>query len=110
MRRLSNRPAPAGQHGIAARRRQEEKNGMVSRGEILMLGIASGVSGGLIGGIMLGIGMNLIVNQANIGWLLLLPAAPASAIVGWLMGRRLAAQLDEERTRPNWGTTDGEYR
>ncbi len=68
---------------------------MVKRGDILMLGISAGVSGGLIGGMMLGIGMNLIVQGANIGWLLLLPAAPASALVGWIMGRRLARELPE---------------
>lgn len=66
---------------------------MVTRQEILWLGIASGVSGGLVGGIMLGIGMDLIVNGQYLGWLLLLPGAPASAIIGWLLARRLAAQL-----------------
>jgi hypothetical protein len=69
---------------------------MITRGDILMLGIGAGVSGGLIGGLMLGIGMNLIVAGANVGWLLLVPAAPASGIVGWIMARRLAAQLSGE--------------
>ncbi|HTW26164.1 MAG TPA: hypothetical protein VME92_03475 [Acetobacteraceae bacterium] len=67
---------------------------MVSRGDILWLGIAAGVSGGLIGGLMLGIGMDLIVNGQPLGWLLLTPGAPASALIGWVMARRLAAQLD----------------
>jgi hypothetical protein len=66
---------------------------MINRGDILWLGIASGVSGSLIGGMMLGIGMDLIVNGQNFGWLLLLPAAPASALPGWLMARRLAGKL-----------------
>lgn len=66
---------------------------MISRGDILMLGISAGVTGGLIGGLLLGIGMNLIVAGANIGWLLLLPAAPLSGVVGWILARRLAAQL-----------------
>jgi hypothetical protein len=66
---------------------------MVNRGEILWLGIASGVSGSLIGGMMLGIGMDLIVNGQPLGWLLLLPGAPASAIPGWLLARKLARQL-----------------
>lgn len=66
---------------------------MVSRGDILWLGIASGVSGGLIGGMMLGIGMDLIVNGQPLGWLLTLPGAPASALIGWLMARRLVMQL-----------------
>lgn len=65
---------------------------MITRGDILMLGIGAGVSGGLIGGLMLGIGMNLIVAGANVGWLLLVPAAPVSGVVGWIMARRLAAQ------------------
>ncbi len=66
---------------------------MITRADLLVLGISAGVTGGLIGGLMLGIGMNLIVAGANIGWLLLIPAAPASAIVGWIMARRLAKQL-----------------
>lgn len=66
---------------------------MINRGDILWLGIASGVSGSLIGGMLLGIGMDLIVNGQPFGWLLLLPAAPASALPGWLMARRLAARL-----------------
>lgn len=66
---------------------------MINRGDILWLGIASGVSGSLIGGMLLGIGMDLIVNGQPFGWLLLLPGAPASALPGWLMARRLAARL-----------------
>lgn len=68
---------------------------MVRREEIIWLGIAAGTTGGLVGGTMLGIGMNLIVGGQHLGWLLLLPGAPASAIIGWLMARRLAAQLPE---------------
>ncbi len=67
---------------------------MINRGEILWLGIASGVTGCLLGGLMLGIGMNLIVGGQPLGWLLLMPAAPAGALPGWLMGRRLASQLN----------------
>lgn len=44
---------------------------------------------------MLGIGMNLIVAGANIGWLLLLPAAPLSGVAGWVLARRLAGQLPQ---------------
>ena len=66
---------------------------MVDRSEIIWLGIASGVSGCLIGGMMLGIGMDLIVNGQPLGWLLLLPGAPVSAIPGWLLARKLARQL-----------------
>jgi hypothetical protein len=67
---------------------------MVNRGDILWLGIAAGVSGGLIGGMMLGIGMDLVVQGQPLGWVLLLPGAPASAVVGWVMARRLAKQLE----------------
>jgi hypothetical protein len=66
---------------------------MVSRGDILWLGIASAVSGCLIGGMMLGIGMDLIVTGQPLGWLIMLPGAPVSALPGWLMARRLARQL-----------------
>jgi hypothetical protein len=68
---------------------------MISRGDLLMLGIASGVTGGLIGGMMLGVGMFLAASGANIGWLIMLPAAPASGLIGWILARRLARQLDD---------------
>ena len=67
---------------------------MINRGDILMLGLSAGVSGSLLGGLLLGIGMNLIMAGANIGWLLLLPAAPAAGLLGYLLARRLARQLD----------------
>jgi hypothetical protein len=66
---------------------------MINRGDIIWLGVAAGVSGGLVGGIMLGIGMDLIVNGQPLGWLIMLPGAPASGFIGWIMARRLAAQL-----------------
>jgi hypothetical protein len=66
---------------------------MITRGDILWLGIAAGVTGSLVGGMMLGIGMDLIVNGQVWGWLLLLPAAPAAALPGWLLARKLASQL-----------------
>lgn len=66
---------------------------MVQRGDIIWLGVAAGVSGGLIGGVMLGIGMDLIINGQPLGWLIMLPGAPASGLVGWIMARRLAGQL-----------------
>jgi hypothetical protein len=73
---------------------------MITRADLLMLGIASGVSGGLIGGMMLGVGMFLAANGANIGWLLMLPAAPASALVGWILARRLAQHLNRVEAGP----------
>ena len=69
---------------------------MVTRGDILWLGIAGGVGGGLIGGLMLGIGMDLVVNGQPLGLLLILPGAPASALPGWIMARRLVQQLPRD--------------
>jgi hypothetical protein len=66
---------------------------MITRGDILWLGVASGVTGCLVGGMMLGIGMDLLVNGAPVGWLLLLPAGPAGALPGWLLARKLARSL-----------------
>ncbi len=66
---------------------------MITRGDILYLGLAAGVIGSLVGGMMLGIGMNLIVAGAPAGWLLLLPAAPAGALPGWILAKRLARQI-----------------
>jgi hypothetical protein len=68
---------------------------MINRGEILWLGIASGVSGGLIGGGMLGVGMTLALGGAPIGILLICVGGPTSALIGWLMARRLARQVSE---------------
>ena len=66
---------------------------MITRTDIIWLGLSSGVAGGLIGGLLLGIGMNLVVQGVNVGWLLLMPAAPLSGLVGWILARKLARQL-----------------
>ncbi len=66
---------------------------MITRADILYLGLAAGVIGSLVGGMMLGIGMNLIVAGAPVGWLLLLPAAPVGAVPGWILAKRLARAL-----------------
>jgi len=68
---------------------------MINRGDIIWLGVAAGTSGGLIGGIMLGLGMDLVANGQPLGLILVIPGAPASALVGWLMARRLARQVAE---------------
>ena len=68
---------------------------MINRGDILMLGISSGVIGGITGGLLLGIGLALVGQGANIGLLLIIPAAPLSASVGWFMARKLARKLEE---------------
>jgi hypothetical protein len=68
---------------------------MIQRPDLLMLGISAAVTGCLIGGMLLGVGMFLAANGANIGWLLMLPAAPMSGLIGWILARRLARQLDD---------------
>ena len=62
----------------------------ITRADLLLLGIASGVTGGMVGGVMLGLGLDLVVQGANVGWLLLTVGAPVSGLVGWLLARRLA--------------------
>ena len=69
---------------------------MITRGELLWLGIAAGTTGGLIGGMLLGIGMDLMVNGQPLGLILICVGGPASAIIGWLMARRLAQQLEPD--------------
>ena len=66
---------------------------MITRSDIIWLGLSSGVAGGLVGGLLLGIGLGLVVQGANIGGLLLRPAAPASGLIGWIRARKLARQL-----------------
>lgn len=66
---------------------------MVTRAEILVLGLTAGVLGSLVGGLMLGVGLGLAVNGAHVGWVLVLPAAPVSGMLGYLLARRLARQL-----------------
>jgi hypothetical protein len=66
---------------------------MIERSDIIWLGVSAGVTGSLVGGMMLGIGMDLIVNGQPWGWVMLLPAAPASALPGWLLARKLANRL-----------------
>jgi hypothetical protein len=66
---------------------------MVTREEILILGLTAGVLGSLVGGLMLGVGLGLAVQGAHIGWLLVLPAAPLAGLIGYMLARRLAKQL-----------------
>jgi hypothetical protein len=66
---------------------------MITRSDILWLGLSAAVTGALVGGMLLGIGLSLAVQGVNVGWLLLLPAAPLSGGIGWLLARRLARQL-----------------
>jgi hypothetical protein len=73
---------------------------MIKRSDVIYLGLASGVIGCLVGGTMVGVGMVLILSNAPIGWLLLVPAAPVGGVPGWLLGRRLARELSGRETLP----------
>lgn len=66
---------------------------MITRGDVIWLGVSAGVIGSLVGGMLLGIGMSMIIESQPLGWLLLLPGAPVAAIPGWLLARKLANQL-----------------
>ena len=73
--------------------RSATKSSPLGRSDLLLLGVSAGIAGSLIGGLMLGIGLGLAVQGVNIGWLLVIPAAPASSVPGWLLARRLARRL-----------------
>jgi hypothetical protein len=68
---------------------------MVTREEILVLGLTAGVVGSLVGGLMLGVGLGLVVQNVHIGWLLVLPAAPVAGVLGYVLARKLARKLDD---------------
>jgi hypothetical protein len=65
----------------------------ITKGDLLWLGISAGVTGGLIGGLMLGIGMAMVIEHVMLGMLLIIPGAPASGLIGWLLARKLAQRL-----------------
>lgn len=69
---------------------------MITRSDVLILGLSAGVVGSLVGGVTVGIGLGLIAQGANIGWVLALPGAPLSGALGLLLARRLARQLPRE--------------
>ena len=66
---------------------------MIQRSDIIWLGISAAVTGSLVGGLMLGIGLGMVVNRIWGGFVFIIPGAPVSGLVGWLLARRLAAQL-----------------
>ena len=63
---------------------------MITRPDLLVLGLTASVIGGLVGGILLFAGMNLIITGQNGGWLLLLLTGPVCAAIGWVLASRLA--------------------
>ena len=66
---------------------------MVSRSDILVLGLTAGVVGSLVGGLMLYAGLALVMAGNHAGWVFALPAAPAGGGIGLLLARKLARQL-----------------
>jgi hypothetical protein len=66
---------------------------MITRPDILVLGIRASVIGGLVGGILLFTGMNLIMSGQNAGWVLLLLTAPVCMGIGWLLAKGLAKRV-----------------
>ena len=62
---------------------------MITKPDILVLGLTAAVIGGLAGGILLFTGMNLIITGQNLGWALLLATGPVCAAIGWLLAKRL---------------------
>lgn len=68
---------------------------MVSRSDILVLGLTAGVVGSLAGGLLLYAGLALVMNGSHaLGWLIALPAAPAGGGLGLLLARRLARKVE----------------
>ena len=65
---------------------------MVTRAELLVLGLTAGVTGTLVGGLMLGIGLGLVVNGVHAAWILVLPSAPVGGLLGYWLAKRLAGQ------------------
>lgn len=63
---------------------------MITRPDVLVLGITASVIGGLVGGILLFTGMNFIMSGQNSGWVLLLLTGPVCGVIGWFLARRLA--------------------
>ena len=72
---------------------------MIQRQDIIWLGVSAAVAGSLVGGMMLGIGLGMVVNGIYGGFIFIIPGAPASGLIGWLLARRLAAQLNDTSAR-----------
>lgn len=66
---------------------------MVTREEILVLGLTAGVVGSLVGGLLLYAGLALVFAGNHAGWAFALPAAPAGGGLGLLLARKLARRV-----------------
>jgi predicted lipid-binding transport protein (Tim44 family) len=65
---------------------------MITRSDIIWLGVSSGVMGALVGGLMLGVGMAMVIEGGFLGFIFIIPGGPVAGLSGWLMSRRLAKQ------------------
>jgi hypothetical protein len=63
---------------------------MITRADLLVLGLYSSVLGGLAGGILLFTGMNMVMSGQNLGWLFMLVAGPVCGGIGFFLARRAA--------------------
>lgn len=79
--------------GLVAAGRRRYLAAMPNRADILVLGLTAGTVGSLVGGLMLGIGLGMVTQGVHAGWLLVLPAAPVSGGLGYLLARRLADRV-----------------
>jgi hypothetical protein len=68
------------------------EGGVVTRQDIIWLGVSAAVIGALVGGMMLGVGIALVLHGAYGGFIFIIPGAPAAGGVGWLLARRLARE------------------
>ena len=66
---------------------------MITRGDLIWLGVSAGVTGGITGGMLLGLGSEMMIERQPLGLLLITVGGPMSGLVGWLLARRLARQL-----------------
>lgn len=79
--------------GLSNPRRAAYSPTMVTRSDILVLGLTAGVVGSLVGGLLLYAGLALVLAGNHAGWALALPAAPVGGGLGLLLARKLAARL-----------------
>lgn len=79
--------------GLSNRRWPAYSPAMVTRSDILVLGLTAGVVGSLVGGLLLYAGLALVLAGNHAGWALALPAAPVGGGLGLLLARKLAAKL-----------------
>lgn len=79
--------------GLSNAGRSAYSRTMVTRSDILVLGLTAGVIGSLVGGLMLYTGLALVMAGNHAGWVFALPAAPAGGGLGLLLARKLAAKV-----------------